>query len=470
MKLRHTIFFMCLAVAVVATGPARGTIIQLELYNSYPLVNSDSITPLAGNSSAGDLVQVIATGPDNAIEAPSAGSGLPSGDDTVLFTLHVGTGIPSSGTGLLDAYPLDYSSALVASNFYVRFWNAASVTNSTYYGNSAIFQLLSGDAFNQAQLDFVPTSGSPHTTDQPFGLNVVPEPSSLFLFGLVVFGVWTWKRQRQLGLVAAVAGLLLAVHSASAQLAQPQDVWNRVPMFDALGAELPGSNPYAPSNGCTAVSGCLVEILSVGSNGVAHVANLDGSPSGGDTILFSTVVGQGIDPCTTSSGQFSTSFYPPPSSGTVIYARVFDAPSTAQASAWGQSADFTTDGSSVMDLSVLGLKATTMPEGVSLSTTDSKGLTYLYELIANTNPQNPTDLFEAGSIVVPSQTGQPVQVSVMGHVGRMYTLQRSTDLVVWSNVTSSATSVLTADTSLILDDPHPPVSPQLFYRVDVTMP
>lgn len=81
-----------------------------------------------------------------------------------------------------------------------------------------------------------------------------------------------------------------------------------------------------------------------------------------------------------------------------------------------------------MDLSVLGLKATTMPEGVSLSTIDSKGLTYLYELIANTDPQNPSDLFTAANLVVRSQTGQPVQVSVMGHVGRMYTLQRSMDM------------------------------------------
>jgi hypothetical protein len=441
------------------------------LYNSYPLVNSDGVTPLAGDASAGDLVQVIATGPDNAIEAPNSGSGLPSGDDTILFTLHVGTGIPSSGTGLLDAYPLDYSSTLIDSNFFVRFWNGTTVAGSTYYGNSAVFQLPAGDAFNQALLDFVPTSGSPHTTDQPFSLNIVPEPSSLFLFGLLVLGVWTWKRRRQLGLVATVVGLFVVVHSASAQLGSPQDVYNSAAMFDALGAVLPGNADPALSNECTVVPGCLVQILSVGSNGVAHVANLDGSPSGGDTLLFSTFVGEGIG-CDTL-GQFSTSFYPPPPIGTKIYARVFNAPSTGLASAWGQSADFTTDGTSVMDLSVLGLKATTMPEGVSLSTVDAKGLTYLFELIANTNPRNPADLFAANKIVVPSQTsqtGQPVQVNVMGHVGRMYTLQRSVDMAIWSNVTGSATGVLTADASLILSDPSPPVSPQVFYRVDVTMP
>jgi len=185
----------------VAALSARATTIQMELFDSYALVNSDGVTPLVGNASAGDLVQVILTGPDDTINGPnSLNNGLPSGDDTVLFTLHVGTGMLSSGTGMLDAYPLNYNSSLVSSDMYVRFWNGTTVADSTYYGNSSVFQLPAGDAFNQSQLDFVPMSGSPHTTDQPFSLSVVPEPSSLFLFGLVVFGVWTWKKRRQFSL------------------------------------------------------------------------------------------------------------------------------------------------------------------------------------------------------------------------------------------------------------------------------
>jgi len=202
MKHIHTLILMLLTAVTVAVLPARATIIQMELYNTDPLVNNDGVTVLAGNATAGDLVQVIATGPDNTINAPSAGTGLPSGDDTILFTIHVGVGEISSGTGLLDAYPLDYSSTLVGSNFYVRFWNGTTVAGSTYYGNSLVTNLPPGDAFNQSSLDFVPTEGSPHTTDQPFSLNVVPEPSSLFLFGLVIFGVWTWRKRRELGLVA----------------------------------------------------------------------------------------------------------------------------------------------------------------------------------------------------------------------------------------------------------------------------
>ena len=199
MKHGHRVVGILVTAAALAVLPARATIIQMELYDSYAMVNSDGVTLLAGDAVAGDLVQVIETGPDNAINAPSSFTGLPSGDDTILFTLHVGTGEPSSGTGMLDAYPLNYNSSLVNTDIYVRFWNGTTVAGSTYYGNSSIFQLPPGDAFNQSQLDFVPTSGSPHTTDQPFSLNVVPEPSSLFLFGLVVFGGWTWKKRRQLG-------------------------------------------------------------------------------------------------------------------------------------------------------------------------------------------------------------------------------------------------------------------------------
>src|SRR6266850_228087 len=106
------------------------------------------------------------------------------------------------------------------------------------------------------------------------------------------YSVWKLspKTRRQLGLIAMVAGLLVAVRSASAQLGNPQGVHNSVPMYNAFGVVLPGNTDPANSNGCTVVPGCVVEILSVGSNGVAHVANLDGSPSGGDSNLFTTFV------------------------------------------------------------------------------------------------------------------------------------------------------------------------------------
>jgi PEP-CTERM motif-containing protein len=203
MKRIYTLAGIVLAAVSVAALSARATIIQLELYNSYALVNSDGLTPLA----PGDLVQVIATGPGDAISAPNAVSGAPSGQNSILFTpnLQVGEGVPGpDNAGLLDVWPLDYTNTQASSDFYVRFWNGTTVADSTYYGNSSIYELPAGDAFNQATVDFVPTSGSPRTTDQPFSLSVVPEPSSLFLFGLAVFGVWMWKKRGQLDLVDPV--------------------------------------------------------------------------------------------------------------------------------------------------------------------------------------------------------------------------------------------------------------------------
>jgi len=476
--MKRTLLIVALmSVALTAmTVPSRATTIQMELYNSYPLLDSNAMTPLAGNSAAGDLVQVILAGADNTINAPNSLSGSPSGDDSVLFTLHVGTGIPSSGTGLLDAFPLDYSSSLINSNFYVRFWNAATIGSSTYFGNSSVFELPPGDAFNLASLDFVPVSTSPRTADQPFGASVIPEPSDLFLFGLFVMGgvaTWRWtqkKRNNVVSLAGVAVVLAVAARTASADIIFPQEVWSSAPIVDASGSMLHGTNPNNASNQCTSVSGCVVQIL-IANGGVAHLPNLDGTPSGGDSNVFQTTVGVGTDICSPEQGQFDCTFQPGPPNGTKLYARVFNAPTVAQATEWNQSATFTVDGVTAMDLAALGLRITTMPEGVNLSTIDPKGETYFYELVANTNPQNPNDVFQAGNIVA-SNGGQTVQVGARGHSGRIYTLQRTTgDLAnnpTWTSVTTSG--MLTADTSLLLTDPSPPNTAKAFYRIDVTMP
>jgi len=201
MKRIYTLAGILVAAVSVGVLPARATIIQLELYNSYALVNSDGVTPLA----PGDLVQVIATGPGDSISAPSVFSGAPSGQNSILFTpnLQVGEGVPPpDNAGYLDVWPLNYTNTQEFTDFYVRFWNGTTVADSTYYGNSSIYELPAGDAFNQATLDFAPTATL--STSEPFSLSVVPEPSSLFLFGLAVFGVWMWKKRHQLNLIDPV--------------------------------------------------------------------------------------------------------------------------------------------------------------------------------------------------------------------------------------------------------------------------
>ena len=141
---------------------------------------------------------------------------------------------------------------------------------------------------------------------------------------------------------------------------------------------------------------------------------------------------------------------------------------SADGTTWGQSATCATADAAVMDLSRLGLKATTMPKGIDLNAIDSKGVSYFQELIANTDPLNPQDLFAVSSLLL----GNEGKVTVQGHIGRSYTLQRSTDALgsamTWSDIT--ATGLLHADQNLLLNDPNPPFSPKAFYRVKVTMP
>jgi len=194
---RQYVLLMLLWLSAVACR-SYATTIQLELYNSYPLLNSDDLTPLAGNAAAGDLVQVILTGAGDAIDAPNQSGGA-SGNNSVLFTTHLGAGMPpNSPQGYLDAFPLDYNSSLVGDYIYARFWNGLTPGASTYYGNSSLFQLPAGNAFSLASLDFVPTTSSPHVTDQRFGpLSVIPEPSNLFLYGIALVGVYQWVRRNQ---------------------------------------------------------------------------------------------------------------------------------------------------------------------------------------------------------------------------------------------------------------------------------
>jgi hypothetical protein len=172
--------------------------VDLTLYNSFALLDSNGSTPLEGLAAAGDLVQLILVGPNGVIDTPTL-AGAPGGDDTLVFTTHVGAGLTTTNTGKLVQTGILYGDSLIGSNVFVRFWNSNTAANATFFGNSAITNLPSGDAFGLADLDFVPLSGSPRTTDQPFGGGeVVPEPSQLFIFGLILVGGWVWRKRERL--------------------------------------------------------------------------------------------------------------------------------------------------------------------------------------------------------------------------------------------------------------------------------
>lgn len=98
------LIFTMMAVTGVA---GRAALIELELYNSNPLIDLNG-APLLGSTNSGDLVQVILTGADNAIDPPDP-FGNPTGDDTLLLISRVGQGVPGNpDQGFLDVYPIAY--------------------------------------------------------------------------------------------------------------------------------------------------------------------------------------------------------------------------------------------------------------------------------------------------------------------------------------------------------------------------
>jgi len=99
---------------------------------------------------------------------------------------------------------------------------------------------------------------------------------------------------------------------------------------------------------------------------------------------------------------------------------------------------------------------------------DGDGQSNLAEYIAGTDPRNASDRFRAAQVrrAVP---GPGIAVDVAAHAGRIYTLERATDLVHpnWSGVVTNG--VVSSDRNLTLVDTSPP-SGKAFYRLKVQLP
>ncbi|MBT3192088.1 MAG: hypothetical protein HN341_05995 [Verrucomicrobia bacterium] len=157
---------VCASVLMLAL-PLRADEVNLTIYNSSALQDSDSATALEGGAGAGDLVQLVLAGPNNTIDPPD-GSGNPGGDDTILTAVnhptHVGAGMTTTNSGFLVQANMRFGDTHVGTNAYIRFWNAATVAGATHYGNSKLLALPAPDAFGEAELDTVPLPSDPRTT------------------------------------------------------------------------------------------------------------------------------------------------------------------------------------------------------------------------------------------------------------------------------------------------------------------
>ena len=163
------------------------SVVPLTLSNTVAMLGGDGVTPLTGNSSSGSLVQLIAVGPNNAINLPSTNSfGSPAGDDYLVEAAnnptHVGAGMGTPDLGQL-LQTMTYNESLAGLPVFIRYWNTASPAVESLYGDTAVFYLPSAGIPSQMKVDFLPTGSSPPITT--FSIPTLGEWAMFCLFLLI---------------------------------------------------------------------------------------------------------------------------------------------------------------------------------------------------------------------------------------------------------------------------------------------
>ncbi len=139
----------------------------------------------------GCIIQLIFTN-DTTRDPPWPYNGSPTGDDVLWEYTSIGAGgvTPGSGT-FLDSY--DFDSSNLGKYVYIRFFNASSWPQVTYYGMSPLHTLTD---FFQLDIWDVTAGGLYLWTEYPF--MIIPEPETwLTMLPALIFAVFIFRRKRK---------------------------------------------------------------------------------------------------------------------------------------------------------------------------------------------------------------------------------------------------------------------------------
>ncbi|MEA1928270.1 MAG: hypothetical protein U9N73_08680 [Candidatus Auribacterota bacterium] len=139
----------------------------------------------------GCIIQLIFTN-DTTRDPPQPWNGRPSGDDVLWEYTSIGAGGVDPGSGqFIDSF--DYDSANLGKYVYIRFFNASTWPQVTFYGMSPLHTLTD---FFQLDIWDVTAGGLYLWTEYPF--MIIPEPETwLTMLPALIFAIFIFRRKRK---------------------------------------------------------------------------------------------------------------------------------------------------------------------------------------------------------------------------------------------------------------------------------
>lgn len=102
--------------------------------NILPGNNPNSASPIPGA-----VIQLVLAGTDGIANEPDS-SGMPSGDDTLLFTTAIGVGV-AAHLGEVGQFSVYFNFSDGSDRIYARIFNNSTIASSTYYGQTQVVKI-----------------------------------------------------------------------------------------------------------------------------------------------------------------------------------------------------------------------------------------------------------------------------------------------------------------------------------------